>query len=92
MSNIEHLLENAIIALENNVSLENWANNKINKNMLETTKTTKEEFWQMAQYVLYTYVPYEKAKLLDEIEKAYGYPIPEEEVNNEKDVLRSEWY
>lgn len=65
MSNCEHLIENALVSMQR-AERENtdiykafqdemsWSGNKA---MLDEVSMTKEELWQIAQYILYSY-PY----------------------------------
>ena len=54
MSNAEHAIENAVVALEKNIDYETWASNDLN---LENLQATPDEIWNMAQWVLYNYRP-----------------------------------
>ena len=58
MTNSEHLLENAIMCLENKVDFEEFANRDINKTMSTYANIALEQIWEMAQYVVYNLKPY----------------------------------
>ena len=77
MSNIEHLIENAIACLDENKSFEDFVSIPVNKTMIEMVKSPADEIWQIAIYVKYTYGEDLRWKIEDEIERKYGYPIPE---------------
>ena len=79
MSNIEHLIENAITSIEENKTYEDWRSDWRQKAMLKEVMSDAWEIWQMAQYCYYTYRQDIIWKTEDEIEKRYGYPIPEGE-------------
>lgn len=55
MTNIEHLLENAICAHENGQTLEEYRNSPANRMMLADTGADEELIWAMAYYVTTTY-------------------------------------
>lgn len=77
MSNIEHLIENAIDAIEKNKTYEDWKTNWRQKAMLREVKSDPFEIWQIAQYCYYTYREAIIWETEDKIEKRYGYRIPE---------------
>lgn len=77
MSNIEHLLENAIDDMAAKKSFEEWKQKYPNSAILQFVEATAEEIWMMAQYVLYTYKPWLLEKCHKEAERIYGYPMPE---------------
>lgn len=77
MSNIEHLIENAIVSIEHNESYDEWLNKWQQKAMIHEVKSPPKEIWEMAQYAVYTYKMSIVWKLMDKIEAAYGYPMPE---------------
>lgn len=74
MSNIEHLLENAIDAIEGGKSYEEWLKEP-NKSMLKSVMSTPEEIWAMAQYCVFTYRTNIIGKTIDYVEKQYGYSL-----------------
>ena len=76
MSNIEHLIENAITSIEHNESYEDWLNKWQQKAMIKEVMSDPWEIWQMAQYVVYTYKNSIEWKLMDKVEAVYGYPMP----------------
>ena len=55
MTCAEHALENAIEAMRQGKSREQWAAKDSN---LSSLQATPEEIWDMATYVVYTYKPY----------------------------------
>ena len=79
MSNIEHLIENAVTALENNEKYDDWLNAWYTKEQLKQVKSPPEEIWQMAVWCVYTYKPSYTLDLSKQFESAYGYPIPKDE-------------
>ena len=54
MSNIEHLIENAIIAVEEGKSFEDFNSAEHNKKMLRRVCACADEIWEIAQYVVYS--------------------------------------
>lgn len=54
LSNIEHLIENAIIAVEKGEVFEKFNIDERNKRMLKTVCACADEIWEMAQYVVYS--------------------------------------
>ena len=77
MSDIEHLIENAIDSIERNEEYKDWVSKWQQKAMLKEVKSDPWEIWQIAQYCVYNYKESIEWKLSDEIESKYGYPIPE---------------
>ena len=59
MSYPEHLIENALTALEED-DREKFYGDKHNILMAETAKITLDAVWEMANYVLYTWYPYKE--------------------------------
>lgn len=59
MSIAEHLIENALIVLEEGKDFEYF---KKDINFEFAPSILPEEVWDMAQYVYYTYLPYIKSK------------------------------
>lgn len=55
MTNLEHLLENAICACERGETLEDYRNAPANRMMLEDEGVDAELIWAMAYYVVTTY-------------------------------------
>lgn len=58
MSNLEHLIENAIEAVEKDWSFEHWAGwEKQYGNYVDADyiKATPEEIWEIANYVVYVH-------------------------------------
>lgn len=75
MTKIEHLLENAIVEIENGLGYDSWRKDPVNKIMLKEVTALPEEIWAMAVYVYFDYKPYIETITRDEIEKEYGYKI-----------------
>lgn len=61
MSNIEHLIENALTAMSNRgdkyQAFVGEMGAKHNRKMLQEVSVTKEELWEIAQYIFYTWIP-----------------------------------
>ena len=76
MSNTEHLIENAIVCLEEKKSYEDFIDTDVNKRMFKLVKSPPEEIWDMAIYVYYTYRESIVWKTEDELVKRYGYLVP----------------
>ena len=62
MSNIEHLIENALTAMGNKPNgtyqaFKDAMRSKHNRMMLQTVAITEDELWAIAQYVVYTWMP-----------------------------------
>lgn len=53
MSNIEHLIENAIIAVEKDKTFEDFNSAERNKAMLRKVCACADEIWEIAQYMVY---------------------------------------
>ena len=58
MSNIEHLIENAIYAVKRDRSFEDFKNQPHTKSMMQYTGLSLEDIWEIAGYVVYSYKPY----------------------------------
>ena len=52
MSCVEHIIENAITAIKNNETYEEWLEREKNLNLYEVA-SPPEEIWEMANYVFY---------------------------------------
>ena len=63
MSIAEHLIENALVALEKDQDFEYF---KKDINFEFAPYIEPEDVWDMAQYVYYTYLPYFKSKIEEE--------------------------
>lgn len=71
MSNVEHLFENAIVALELNRTKEQWLNaNELNLDGV--SNEIIEVIWDLAIYTKYTYEPSLNAIPVDWIKKWLG--------------------
>lgn len=62
MSNIEHLIENALTAMEENPkdtyqAFEEAMSDMRNQYMLKEVSISKNELWAIAQYIFYTWLP-----------------------------------
>ena len=77
MSNAEHLIENALCCIEEDKDFKFFKDMTVNKEMFKYIKATPEEIWDIAIYVYYTYKPYIESDLIEEVEKKYGYQVPE---------------
>ena len=61
MSNVEHLIENALVAMQMGKggdtyqAFENEMAAVYNQQMLEEVWMTKDELWAIAQYIMYTW-------------------------------------
>ena len=59
MSNVEHLIENALVSMESNKdayeSFQQEMSKKYNRDMLEMVHITLDELWEIAQYIKYSY-------------------------------------
>lgn len=55
MSNIEHLIENALMARKSGHSLEDFKKGWHTPEMIEMVNASVEEIWEIADYVLYTW-------------------------------------
>lgn len=68
MSNCEHLIENALSSIEEAKTFGADAHDSFviemnlphNQEMLKKVNVTKEELWEIAQYIIYSYIPYIK--------------------------------
>ena len=54
MSNLEHLIENAIVAIKSDKDINDFKSVVYNQVMLQNVTATAEEIWEMASYVIYT--------------------------------------
>ena len=57
MSNVEHLFENAISALEDNIEYEDWLELEVERGNATLGFKEMKTIWVLAQYVVYTYKP-----------------------------------
>ena len=61
MSNIEHLIENALIVTENcddkYEAFKKEMRNPKNRYMLQQVAATEQELWEIVQYLFYTWFP-----------------------------------
>lgn len=55
MSNAEHLIESAIITIENGKKYEDFVNQKHTRLMAEISEIKLEDVWAMAVHVVYTF-------------------------------------
>lgn len=79
MSTSEHLIENAIGFIEEHKEncYENFMENKLIQEQAKFVGISMRDIWLMAQYVYYTYIPYIRRKVENEIIKRYGYEVEE---------------
>lgn len=77
MSNIEHLIENAITCIEKGVSYNDFKTSWYNKEMLKEVKASPMEIWEIAIYVCTTYHDEIVWRKEDELEERYGYKAPD---------------
>lgn len=54
MSNLEHLIENAIVAIRSDKDINDFKSVVYNQVMLQNVTATAEEIWEMASYVIHT--------------------------------------
>ena len=78
MSNIMHLIENAICCLEKGKKYEDFISAGFNPKMLKMVKSPAEEIWEIAIYVYTTYRENIEWTTEERLEKAYGYPVPKD--------------
>lgn len=58
MSRIEHLFENAITAIGDDISFKEYKESWSTQSMAEGVNATLEEIWMLAEYVVYTLCQY----------------------------------
>ena len=73
MTNNEHLLENAINAMQQGYTVEEWFAIEPNPCTIEHADL----IWELAQCVVYSYTPSMKLEVIQQMEEAYGYKIIE---------------
>lgn len=73
MSNIEHLIENALVNIENKYPHEDFFDAKHNIEMAKACNINLEDVYEMAIYVYYTYIPSIRWNLEKKLRKEYGY-------------------
>ena len=78
MSIAEHLIENAIVCIEHDETYDDWLSKWQQEAMIKEVKSPPQEIWEMAQYCVYTYKTHIVWKLMDKVEAAYGYPMPDD--------------
>lgn len=71
MSNLEHLIENGILAMETYNPNEWYQHMQKDLNWLGNEHITIDDLWTICQYVVYTY----KWCLIDDIENLTGIPL-----------------
>jgi hypothetical protein len=63
MTNCEHLIENALASITRAGQCDGYEafkkemNYNYNKEMLKQVSITQDELWEIAQYILYSYIP-----------------------------------
>ena len=80
ISNIEHLLENAIVAIEEDRDYKWQPDQYVQKVMLPYVKASTEEIWTMAIYATITYREAITSCLIDK----YGYSTCEQCILNKR--------
>ena len=75
MSNAEHLIENAIIDMEDNKDFEYFSSQWHNKEMASESGINLDHVWAMAQHVVYTLKPIWISDKESEMEDLYGYRL-----------------
>ena len=82
MTTSEHLIENAICFIEKHNNdencYENFMGNKLIQEQAKFVGISMEDIWLIAQYVYYTYIPYIRNKVEDEMIKRYGYEVEDD--------------
>lgn len=94
MSNVEHLFENALLALENDYYFGEWK--RIEKDRHNTDGVSEEvieAIWELAIYTKYTYEPSFKAIPIEWIEKWFSQFYGEQglEWNRCKRFMLEDW-
>ncbi len=56
MSNIEHLVENGVSHIQSGKGKDEFLSEDYNKEMLKYVSTTKDELWEICQYIVYTLI------------------------------------
>lgn len=83
MTNTEHLIENALMSMQRArnervdvyEAFQDEMKLKCNQMMLKEVSITKQELWEIAQYVMCTHDVYIKSDLEAEMEERYGYRL-----------------
>ena len=75
MSNLEHLIEGAIIAIEEHIGFDNWTHKASTLANHSQVRAPLEEIWEIADYIYYTYRPYIEYKKEEELIEEYGYRV-----------------
>ena len=75
MTNAEHLIENAIINMEDGKDFEHFSSQKHNKLMSEMSNINLSSVWEMAQYVVWSLKPVWLSDKEIEMENRYGYRL-----------------
>lgn len=65
MSNTQHLIENAMVCLERGVDKELYLHSPMYQKMAKTLGVPLETFWEIAEYMAYTYIPALMSDLLE---------------------------
>lgn len=90
MSIAEHLIENALALIERNpeCSYEKFMSSELLKEQAEEVGISMRALWDMAQYVSCVYNLQLCDSAIDEMEKAYGYCLGEEEEMEVRDKIK----
>ena len=83
MTNCEHLIENALMGMykakEKGIDIYeaflNEMKSKHNQLMLNEVGLTKDELWEIAQYIMFVHDVYMKSDFETEMENRYGYKL-----------------
>lgn len=75
MTNAEHLIENAIIDMEDGKDFEHFSNQKHNKLMSEMSGVDLNIVWEMAQHIVWSLKPAWLSNKEAEMEERYGYRL-----------------
>lgn len=83
MTNCEHLIENALMSMQKArnektdvyEAFQNEMNSNHNKAMLRGVCVTKNELWEIAQYIMYSYGDGIRSDIRTEMEDRYGYRL-----------------
>jgi hypothetical protein len=65
MTNVEHLIENAMVCLENGVDKDHYLHSPMYQKMAKTLGVPLDIFWEIAEYMTQTYIPTLMSDLLE---------------------------
>jgi len=75
MTNAEHLIENAIIYIEEEKDFDHFSSQEYNKYMSEILGINLNIIWEMSQYIVWTLKPNWLSIKEAEMEESYGYKL-----------------